>query len=333
MTDPTEPLPTEPPPDDAIEDDGFEFSLDDLNAVFTAEADDDSAADTSSPAGESEEPTLTSEDAATAEGGVDHPTGHAGDDTPLDAEPEPTPTPEPTPEPAAAQTGVVDIGGQLYRAEDVEQLIQYVSNLPADKQALLFGEPTPEPDPRTQLPAEDEIVDPRLAQWTADQFQTIEQKLDAIAQQQAVQQRALAVQQQSELEAALDTARRGVSEKYGLSDAEAEALMEAANRNPVATAAAQNAEPGADPVKVFTQVLDAAYWLTDEFRDRAIQNQATTLAAEIGVQTSLEEKRRLNSGLVGTGAAAPRQVSPAPSTPEEHQAAAVALVRESLSNN
>jgi len=225
MTDPTEPLPTEPPPDDAIEDDGFEFSLDDLNAVFTAEADDDSAADTSSPAGESDETPPLSDDAAAGEGGVDHPTGHAGDDTPLDAEPEPTPTPEPTPEPAAAQTGVVDIGGQLYRAEDVEQLIQYVSNLPADKQALLFGTPEPEPDPRTQLPAEDEIVDPRLAQWTADQFQTIEQKLDAIAQQQAVQQRALAVQQQSELEAALDTARRGVSEKYGLSDTEAEALM------------------------------------------------------------------------------------------------------------
>jgi hypothetical protein len=332
MTDAAEPLPDDTQDPALDEDFAPEFTLDDLNAVFKdADEDvDEPAATADAPASdESEEPPSSSPDEAADEGGVE-PQGHAGDDTPL----EDPPIPEPTPEPATP-AGLVNIDGQMYRAEDVAQLIGYIENLSPEKQALLFGQAEPEPviDPRTQLPAEDEIVDPRLAEWTDSRFQSVEEKLDAVLAQQQATQAALAAQQQAELNAALDTARRGVAEAHGLSDAEAQRLLEVANNMPAAAAAVQNADLNADPVGAFRGALETAYWLTPEFRDRAIEDQVTTRAAELGVQTALDERRQLNQSLVGSGAAAPRTHAPKPSTPEEHMAAAAALVRESLSNN
>jgi len=331
----------EPLPDDTQDpalDEEFapEFTLEDMNAVFAdadtdtepedetdSQSQDSEVAATDSPVDESDEvPPSASDDTAAGEGGVDS-AGHAGDDTPLD------PTP-PTPDPNA---GLVNIDGQLYRAEDVASLIGYVENLSPEKQALLFGQPEPVVDPRTQLPAEDEIVDPRLAEYVQSNFSQIETKLDAVLQQQQLQQQALARQQEAELHSALDTARRGVAEAHGLTDAEAQRLLEVANQLPAAAAAVQNYDMAAAPVEAFQAALETAYWLTPEFRDRAIQSQVTTQVAELGVQNAVSERRELNQSLVGSGAAAPRAHAPKPQTTEEHMAAAADLVRESLSNN
>lgn len=332
MADTTEPLPDDTQ-DPALDEDSFEFTLDDLNAVFTDDTaeDVDEPAATAAPTGdESEEPPSSSPDEAADEGGVE-PQGHAGDDTPLEDSTDPERTA--IAESAAAENGLVNIDGQMYRAEDVAQLIGYIENLSPEKQALLFGQPEPVVDPRTVLPPEDEIVDPRLAEYVQTNFSQIETKLDAVLAQQQAQQQLLAQQQQAELNAALDTARRGVAEAHGLSDAEAQRLLEIANQMPEAAAAVQNANLTADPVGAFRSALETTYWLTPEFRDRAIEDQVTTRAAELGVQASLDERRQLNQSLVGSGAAAPRAHAPKPSTPEEHTAAAIDLVRESLSNN
>lgn len=336
MTMPAEPLPDDSQDPALDEEYAPEFTLEDMNAVFAAEAEpdtdpepetdsqsqDEPAATDDPPVDESDEVPSPSDDAAAGEGGVDS-TGHAGDDTP----------PASTPAPQAPQAGTVEIGGQLYRADDVASLIQYVEQLPPEKQALLFGQPEPEPDPRLAPPPEDEIVDPRLAAYVQNNFSQIETKLDAVLQQQQLQQQALARQQEAELHSALDTARRGVAEAHGLTDAEAQRLLEVANQLPAAAAAVQNYDMAASPVEAFQAALETAYWLTPEFRDRAIQSQVTTQVAELGIQNSLSERRELNQSLVGSGAAAPRAQAPKPSTPEEHMAAAVDLVKESLSSN
>jgi len=333
MSTEAEPLPDDTQDPALDEDFAPEFSLDDLNAVFAdeAEPEGDEPAATTAPTGEeSEESPSSSTDEAADGGGVDPSSGHAGDD----ASPEPEPAPESTAPAAATEpAGVVEIDGQLYRAQDVADLIGYVSQLPPDKQAILFGQPEPEQDPRTVLPAEDEIVDPRLAEWTDSRFQSVESKLDAVLAQQQATQQAIARQQEAELNAALDQARRGVAEAHGLTDAEAQRLLEVANKNPAAAAAVQNYDMNANPVEAFQAALETAYWLTPEFRDRAIQDQVTTQVAELGVQAAVSERRNLNQSLVGSGAAAPRAQAPKPQTPEEHMAAAADLVRESLSNN
>ena len=332
MSTEAEPLPDDTQDPALDEDFAPEFSLDDLNAVFAdeAEPEGDEPAATTAPTGEeSEESPSSSTDEAADGGGVDPSSGHAGDDT----SPEP-PAPESTAPAAATEpAGVVEIDGQLYRAQDVADLIGYVSQLPPDKQAILFGQPEPEQDPRTVLPAEEELVDPALAQWTDSRFQSLEQKLDIIAQQNAAMQQAVAKQQEAELNAALDQARRGVAEAHGLTDEEATRLLEVANKNPAAAAAVQNYDMNANPVEAFQAALETAYWLTPEFRDRAIQDQVTSQVAELTVENAVSERRNLNQSLVGSGAAAPRAQAPKPQTPEEHMAAAADLVRESLSNN
>ena len=332
MSTEAEPLPDDTQDPALDEDFAPEFSLDDLNAVFEApaEPEGDEPAATTAPTGEeSEESPSSSTDEAADGGGVDPSMGHAGDDT----SPEP-PAPESTAPAAATEpAGVVEIDGQLYRAQDVADLIGYVSQLPPDKQAILFGQPEPEQDPRTVLPAEEELVDPALAQWTDSRFQSLEQKLDIIAQQNAAMQQAVAKQQEAELNAALDQARRGVAEAHGLTDAEAERLLEVANKNPAAAAAVQNYDMNANPVEAFQAALETAYWLTPALRARATQDQATTQVAELTVENAVSERRNLNQSLVGSGAAAPRAQAPKPQTPEEHMAAAADLVRESLSNN
>lgn len=332
MSTEAEPLPDDTQDPALDEDFAPEFSLDDLNAVFAEEVDgdepegDEPAATTAPTGEESEETPSSSSDEAADGGGVDPSTGHAGDD----ASPEPEST---APAAATEPAGVVEIDGQLYRAQDVADLIGYVSQLPPDKQAILFGQPEPEVDPRTVLPAEEELVDPALAQWTDSRFQSLEQKLDIIAQQNAAMQQAVAKQQDAELNAALDQARRGVAEAHGLTDAEATRLLEVANNNPAAAAAVQNYDMNTNPVEAFQAALETAYWLTPEFRDRAIQDQVTSQVAELTVENAVSERRNLNQSLVGSGAAAPRAQAPKPSTPEEHMAAAADLVRESLSNN
>ncbi len=331
MSTEAEPLPDDTQDPALDEDFAPEFTLDDLNAVFAdeAEPEGDEPAATTAPTGEeSEESPSSSTDEAADGGGVDPSLGHAGDD----ASPETDPT-STAPAAATEPAGVVEIDGQLYRAQDVADLIGYVSQLPPDKQAILFGQQEPEQDPRTVLPTEEELVDPALAQWTDSRFQSLEQKLDIIAQQNAAMQQAVAKQQEAELNAALDQARRGVAEAHGLTDAEAQRLLEVANKNPAAAAAVQNYDMNANPVEAFQAALETAYWLTPEFRDRAIQDQVTTQVAELGVQAAVSERRELNQSLVGSGAAAPRAQAPKPQTPEEHMAAAADLVRESLSNN
>lgn len=334
MSTEAEPLPDDTQDPALDEDHAPEFSLEDLNAVFAEEGSEvepegDEPAATTAPTGEaSEESPSSSTDEAADGGGVDPSSGHAGDDA------SPEPAPESTAPAAATEpAGVVEIDGQLYRAQDVADLIGYVSQLPPDKQAILFGQPEPEVDPRTQLPPEDEIVDPRLAEYVQSNFGQIESKLDAVLAQQAAMQQAVAKQQEAELNSALDQARRGVAEAHGLTDAEADRLLEMANKNPAAAAAVQNYDMNANPVEAFEAALETTYWLTPEFRDRAIQDQVTTQVAELGVQAAVSERRDLNQSLVGSGAAAPRAQAPKPSTPEEHMAAAADLVRESLSNN
>jgi len=322
MTEPTpetEPLPDESqdPANELIEEQDYEFSREDMLALF-------------------DDPDVTAADEG--EGGV----ADAGDDTPPapvaedegEDAPVEDPAPEAEPEPIAAEAPpVINIGGAAYRAEDIEGLVNWVSSLSPEQLALLQSQPEPEPDPAATLPPEDEIVDPRLAQWTDTRFQTVEQKLDILLAQQQAQQQFIAQQREAELHAALDTARRGIQEQYGLTDAEAERLLAAANSNPVATAAVQNSNLDADPTGAFRAALETTYWITPEFRDRAIQSQVVSQVAELQVNNALEERKALNQSLVGQGAATPRATSPAPETPQEHEAAALALLKERMAAN
>jgi hypothetical protein len=318
----TEPLPDESqdPALDLIDEQDHEFSREDMLALFEDPLAEDVSPDT------------------VDEGGVDP---EAGDDTPPapvaeDDEGEGAPAEEPAPEPIAADTPpVINIGGAAYRTEDIEGLVQWVSSLSPEQLALLQTQAEPEPQPTAAdlLPPEDELVDPRLAQWTAQQLSGVEQKLDILLEQQRQQQQFIAAQREAELHAALDTARRGVQEQYGLTDAEAEKLLEVAGKNPVATAAVQNGDMNTDPAGTFRAALETTYWITPEFRDRAIEQRVTTQVAELQVNNALEERKALNQSLVGQGAATPRATTPAPQTPQEHEAEALRLLRESMNAN
>lgn len=321
MTDQTEPTPdpTDPGPDEAqdpvndiIEEQDHEFSREDMLALF-----DDPEMET------------TAED----EGGVEP---DAGDDTPLEpaAEEEPAEEPAPDPEPTPEPSPYVEFAGRQYPVDQVGQLIAWAESLTAEQWAALQGQqPEPDPEPTIARPAEDEIVDPALASYVEQKFAELEQRQALFEQQQQAAQAQLAAQRDAELNAAVDQARRGVAEKYGLTDIEAQRLLEVANNTPAAIATVQTADLNSDPVGTFTQALETAYWITPEFRDRAIQSQATTLAAELGVQSQLEERKQLQSGLVGQGAATPRVTTPAPQTDEEHLAEAIRLARESMNAN
>ena len=322
MTDQTEPTPdpTDPGPDDTqdpvndiIEEQDHEFSREEMLALF-------------------DDPTADAED----EGGV----ADAGDDTPLEpaaeeVQEETEPTPEPEPEPAAAQSPYVEFAGRQYPVDQVGQLIQWAESLTAEQWAALQGQSTPEPDPEPVIapPSDEEVVDPATLNYVQQKFAELEQRQSIFEQQQAAAQAQLAAQRDAELNAAVDQARRGVAEKYGLTDIEAQRLLEVANNTPAAIATVQTADLNSDPVGTFAQALETAYWITPEFRDRAIQSQATTLAAELGVQSSLEERKQLQAGLVGQGAATPRVTTPAPQTEEEHLAEAVRIARESMNIN
>lgn len=325
MTEQTEPTPeTEPLPDDAqdpandlIDEQDYEFSRADMLALFD---DDDGKSDSAAP----EE-----------EGGVEP---DAGDDTPLEpAAEEPAPKPEPEPTPAPEPAPYVEFAGRQYPVDQVGQLIEWVENLTPEQWAALNPSTQPEPEPAFTPPAEDEIVDPALAQYVEQRFAHLEQQQQLLVQQQEAAAAQLAAQREAELLSAIDTARRGVADKYGLTDIEAKRLVELSNQSTVAGAIVQTGDLVGDPVGTITAALDAVYWVTPEYRDRAIQTQvqeqATTLAAEMGVQSSLEERKQLQAGLVGQGAATPRTTTPAPRTEEEHLAEAYRIARESMSTN
>lgn len=328
QTDQTEPLPTEPP-EDIVEEQDFEFTLEDINALF----DEETAPPVEPTSGDIDTP-------VEAEGGG---ADSVGDGAPLEPAAETPPEPEPEtpsePEPAAATApSTVTIGGQEFATQDIAGLIQWAESITPEQWAVLNGQapaapPEPEPDPAASFLADEEVVDPRLAQLTNDRFQTVEQKLDAVLQAQQSQQQVLAAQREAELNAALDTARRGVAEQYGLSDIEAEKLLEVANHNPAAIATVQTADLTNNPVSAFETALQTAYWVTPEFRDRTINDQVTTRVAEMNVNQQIESRKDLNQGLVGQGAATPRSTTPAPQTEQEHIEEAVRLARESMNAN
>lgn len=323
MTDQTEPTPdpTDPGPDDAqdpvndiTDEQDHEFSREEMLALF-------------------DDPELTS--AGEDEGGV---ADDAGDDTPLepaDEDTEPAPEPEPELPPAAAAPNTIDIAGQQFRVEDVAGLIEWANSLTPQQWALLNGQPDPTADPEPSItpPSEEEVMDPALASYVTQKFAELEERQAAFEAQQAAAQAQLAAQREAELRVAVDTARRGMAERYGLTDIEAQRLIDVANQTPAAMATVQNGDLNANPVDVFTAALETAYWITPEFRDRAIQSQATTLAAEMGVNASLEERKALQAGLAGRGAATPRATTSAPQTEQEHLAEAIRLARESMLAN
>lgn len=331
--DPTsEPLPddSQDPALDIIEEQDHDFTLEDMNAVFRdmdTSGDDDLGAN--------------QDEGGVPEAGEDTPLEPAAEDIPASpAEPqveEVVEAPDPASTPPATPPGpaVVEIAGQQFPADQVAALIDWANQLTPEQWQLLNQPPGPEPTPEPQFtpPPEDEIVDPALAKYVEERLSAQQAELEAVRAQVAAQQQVVASQYQSELEAALTTARQGISEKFGLSDAEADALLAAANSTPAANAVVQQYDLNADPVAAFTAALETAYWLTPEFRDRAIAEQVTTAVAEHTVSSALEEKKALNQGLVGSGAAAPRVSRPAPSTPDERHAAMVNRIAETLSQN
>lgn len=335
--DPTDPGPTEPPaPEDIIEEQDFEFSTEDMNRVAAemfGDSDADSQVEDETEPGEQEDPTPP------AAAGAEQPAGDnadAGDGTDAGVEEDrgaaasSTPAPPPTPD----TPPVVMVGGQAYRPEDIEGLINWASSLTPEQLAALSPQQAPVDEPPTNpLPPEEELVDPRLAQWTETQLGSLEQKVDLLLEQQRAQQQILAQQQMAELNAALDKARRGVAEEMGLTDDEAMRLVEAANNNPAATAVVQNYDMNADPEGAFRAALTTAYWLTPEFRDRAITDQVTTQVAQQLVDNAVESRKSVNQGLVGAGAATPRQTTQVPQTEQEHLQAAIDLARQSMTAN
>lgn len=335
--DPNEPLPQEPAGE--LEDDGFEFSVADLEAHFETppEALDDPDPEDPDPAaapeGEGDEDPDPAEEPA-GEPAVEQP---AAEDPPAPApEPEPAPEPAPTPPPST-----VAIGGREYAASDIEALVTFIETLTPEQIAYLNnpqaatppGQPSPAPAPDAPdpnaLPGEDEIVDPRLAEWTAKQLDAVNARLEAIQRAEDVRAQQEAQIAEQQFAQAFDTARSGTMEQFGLSDAEADMLLKATEQSGVvAFIASQN--PAMPTEQLLSSAFEMTFWSTPAFRDRAVGAQAEAIAGERGIDARLAERKANNASLVGSGAVTPRVQKQTPQTPEDHDRAAIDLVNEAM---
>jgi len=261
------------------------------------------------------------------------------DDPVLDDEPvvdEPEPVDEPVVEDEPAAFDPYEFGGQQFAREDIEQLVTWASSLTPEQmqriQYALAGQPEPQVQQDTTLFADtpvdpglaidpDEALDPDLAKYVLGLSAEVEQ----LRQAQAVQFEQEQERERELLEAAFETARTGVGERLGLSDADLEALVVRTNQSGLVTYLAQQQGIG-QPEALFTQALESTYWMTPEFREKSLAHQAD-LAAERQRDLDAKKSRAAAGGSSKGSAARTRQE---PQTQEERFNAMVAEIAQEI---
>lgn len=247
---------------------------------------------------------------------------------PIDEEPEvaveeasgDAPIPSPEPPPAPIDPDVFEFAGRKYLKGDVEATLDWVSNLsPADMakiQEVLAAEEAgvapvaPVLDP-------DEIIDPKLAEYVQATYGSLQSELDSLRAYQAEQAAVAQREQEARVQDALTEARQGTLEKFGLTNAELEALIQTTTQSGIVGFLSQQ-KGMSNPRAIFEEAFEQTYWMTPEFRERAL-NQSVEEATEAAATQArdIATKKARAGALTGGGAAAPRSAKPAPKTNED----------------
>lgn len=334
---------SEPP----VEEDPFapEYTLEDLEAYFEGRTTEDP------PAADDAAGTPPASDeghGAGGEGGESGDSVPAGEPAPLDHDQQAEPPAEPTSqqgqpdEPATTPLSTPDmirVGDRLVPRSELEALLDWTTSLtPAQLEAINHAlaqpsvqpepptpaetpaEPEPEPQPAPEL--DEELRDDPLARYIDARFGQIEERFgQQLSQLTQAQQEQLAREQaaaqavhQRQIEEAVSAARRGVRDRFGLTDDEL-ALLEKRTEDSgevllLAQQAAAYGQTVATP-DLFERAMENTYWKDPQFREREINRRIMHARAEASHSTQLAERKANASALAGTGAAAPRQTAPA----------------------
>lgn len=233
------------------------------------------------------------------------------------------PIPSPEPPPAPIDPDVFEFAGRKYLKGDVEATLDWVSNLsPADMakiQAVLAEEQEAQFAPAVDAPVldPDEIIDPKLAEYVQATYGNLQSELASLREYQAQQAAVAQREQEARVQDALTEARQGTLEKFGLTPTELEALIQTTTQSGIVGFLSQQ-KGMSNPRAIFEEAFEQTYWMTPEFRERAL-NQSVEEATEAAATQArdIATKKARAGALTGGGAAAPRSAKPAPKTNED----------------
>lgn len=238
-------------------------------------------------------------------------------------------------EPEPVTDNSLYFGGQSFARQDVEQLVTWAAGLSPDQlqlidYALRNGLDPVEPEPvvedtAPQMISVEDALDPELALYVNEQFAALNDEIATLRETQMSQVEIEQARERQMLEAAFEEARTGVAERLGLSDDDAQALIERTNQSGIVTFLAQQNGLNA-PVDLFSQALETTYWSTPEFRERSLAQQAEVAATE---QRDLDAKKKRAASVGGTAASASRTKSE-PKTHDERFSAMVAEIAQEI---
>ena len=241
----------------------------------------------------------------------------------------------PDPEPVAAEDDSLYFAGQPFARQDVEQLVTWAAGLSPDQlqlidYALRNGIDLSEPEPVVEDTAPrmisvEDALDPELALYVNQQFSALNDEIAMLRETQMSQVEIEQARERQVLEAAFEEARTGVAERLGLSDDDAQALIERTNQSGIVSFLAQQQGLGS-PTNLFSQALETTYWSTPEFREKSLAQQAEVAAGE---QRDLDAKKKRAASVGGTSASASRTKSE-PKTHDERFSAMVAEIAQEI---
>ena len=242
--------------------------------------------------------------------------------------------------------GYIDIGGNYYRAADVEAQLAWAQSLtPEQIQAIAQAldpstQPTQPTQPQTQptQPAFDpeDSIDPALARY-------VQSQLDAQAEQiaQLTEYRTRAQQQdtaalEAQYEAGYKAARAQVQEQFQLDDDDMRAIETVMEQTQIA---GRLAPVIADPTEMFTRAYTDTLWTTPQFRealmerDRRVAAEREAAEAQARANDARAQRAENASRLTGGGGTPPKAPTPPDlSTPEARQDALVNGIAEAMRN-
>jgi len=297
-----------------LRDDNFPFTEDELAAQFDRVFGGDSDDGPNTSSDEVVEPDSEELPSASESAPTDEPTDEPStpEDTPPVEEPEELPS-------AATAPEVFEFAGRKFLKDDIEATLDWVTSLTPEQMARVQEALAPEPEaPATpaipELPA-DEIIDPKLAEYVQQTYGTLASELQALREYQAQQAQLEQERRTAELRDALQHARTGTMDKFGLSDTDLAALEQRAAEAQIVPYLMN--QGGRSYQEVFSEALETTYWMTPEFRERAL-NQSISEASERAAEEArkITERKANAASLSGGGAAASRTKAP-PKTADE----------------
>jgi hypothetical protein len=265
---------------------------------------------------------------------VDEPVEEVSDEEPVGDESDEHDVPVDD-EPVTEDDASLYFGGQPFARQDVEQLVTWAAGLSTDQlqlidYALRNGIDLSEPEPvvedtAPQMISVEDALDPELALYVNNQFAALNEEISMLRETQMSQVEVEQARERQVLEAAFEEARTGVAERLGLSDDDAQALIERTNQSGIVSFLAQQQGLGS-PTNLFSQALETTYWSTPEFREKSLTQQAEVAATE---QRDLDAKKKRAASVGGTSASASRSKSE-PKTHDERFSAMVAEIAQEI---